>query len=96
MAPRGGVTKLRPQHLDLIETPEGDAVWQRAGAKDLHAGPFAFLPQRAPRRDVCWLLCAQRRGTHDLRRSADAAGRTVAERLPAARRASRSPERGRA
>jgi len=43
MAARGGPTRIRPQHLDIIEAPDGkDAIWQRAGAKGhaLDLSPF--------------------------------------------------------
>lgn len=44
MGPRGGVTKVRPQHLDIIETEQGDAVWQRAGASDFTLDLSPFYP----------------------------------------------------
>ena len=42
MQPLGGIQRLRPKHLDRVKTPQGDAIWQRAGAKGpaLDLGPF--------------------------------------------------------
>lgn len=44
LAERGGPTKIRPQHLDIIETSQGDAVWQRAGARDFTLDLSPFYP----------------------------------------------------
>lgn len=44
MAARGGATKVRPQHLDIIETEQGDAVWQRAGATNYTLDLSPFYP----------------------------------------------------
>lgn len=44
LAGRGGPTKIRPQHLDIIETEQGDAVWQRAGARDFTLDLSPFYP----------------------------------------------------
>lgn len=44
MAQRGGATKIRPQHLDIIETEQGDAVWQRAGANNFTLDLSPFYP----------------------------------------------------
>lgn len=42
MAPVGGVARLWPEHLMVVETAEGEAMWQRAGAQDetLDLAPF--------------------------------------------------------
>ncbi len=42
MAPVGGVARVRPEHLLVVETTGGEAMWQRAGAQDeaLDLAPF--------------------------------------------------------
>lgn len=42
MAPLGGISRTRPQHLLEVRTDSGEAIWQRAGTTDasLDLGPF--------------------------------------------------------